>query len=226
MKNKKAVILLSGGLDSATILGIAKDKGFDCYALSFSYGQRHDVEIRAAEKVCNYFDVKEHLTVKIDLAMWGGSALTSKEIEVPDYNEKNNKIPVTYVPGRNTIFLSFAISRAEVLGAKDIFIGVNSVDYSGYPDCRPEFIKAFEETARLGTKASDEGWQFKIHAPLQLLNKSEIITLGSKLGIDYSITHSCYNPTESGKACGKCDSCVLRRNGFKLAGIPDPTEYK
>ena len=225
MKKKRAVILLSGGLDSATALGIAKHEGFECYALSFSYGQRHDVEINAAKQISSFFKVKEHLTVNIDLSMWGGSALTSDEIKVPDYREENNNIPVTYVPGRNTIFLSFAISWAEVLGAKDIFIGVNSVDYSGYPDCRPEFISAFEKVAMLGTKACEEGWKFKIHAPLQSLNKSEIISKGTELGIDYSITHSCYNPDQNGKACGRCDSCVLRKKGFIKAGIEDPTEY-
>jgi 7-cyano-7-deazaguanine synthase len=222
----KAVVLVSGGLDSATVLAIAKSKGFECYAMSFAYGQRHKVELDCARRVCKTLGVSEHIVVEIDLAKWGGSALTSDQIDVPDHDSaKANSIPVTYVPARNTIFLSFATGWAEVLGAKDIFIGVNSVDYSGYPDCRPEFIKAFAECARLGTKASDEGWAFNIHAPLQTLDKAEIIKLGNKLGIDYSLTHSCYNPSQDGKACGKCDSCEIRRTGFTDAGIDDPTQY-
>jgi len=228
MDRKKAVILLSGGLDSATALAVAADKGFACYALSFAYGQRHDVEIRAAEKIAAAFTCIEHRTVNIDLSQWGGSALTSADIDVPKDRtdgEMAEGIPVTYVPARNTVFLSFAVAWAEVIGAKDIFIGVNSIDYSGYPDCRPEFIRAFEECARLGTKAADEGWTFTIHTPLQKLGKEEIIKLGVSLGVNYSMTHSCYDPSPDGLACGHCDSCELRRKGFTEAGIPDPTIY-
>jgi len=222
----KAIVLVSGGLDSATVLADAKNKGFECYAMSFAYGQRHKVELDCAKHVCEAIGVADHIVVDIDLTKWGGSALTSDKIQVPDHNTTTaDTIPITYVPARNTIFLSFAIGWAEVLEAKNIFIGVNSVDYSGYPDCRPEFLKAFAECARLGTKAADEGWNFKIHAPLQSLNKTEIIKLGNSLGVDYSITHSCYNPSARGKACGKCDSCEIRRNGFIDAGIADPTQY-
>ena len=224
---RKAVVLVSGGLDSATVLAFAKSEGFECYAMSFAYGQRHKVELDCAKRVCEAIGVADHIVIDIDLTKWGGSALTSDSIDVPDHNSaKTNAIPITYVPARNTIFLSFATGWAEVLGAKDIFIGVNSVDYSGYPDCRPEFIKAFAECARLGTKASDEGWAFEIHAPLQALDKPEIIKLGNSLGMDYSITHSCYNPSSEGKACGKCDSCDIRRKGFSDAKVSDPTEYK
>ena len=225
---KKAVVLLSGGLDSGTVLAVAKNKGFDCYALSFSYGQRHDVELAAAKSIALSIGCTDHKVITIDLTQWGGSALTSDSINVPkdrSGEEMTSGIPVTYVPARNTVFLSFAVAWAEVLQAKDIFIGVNSVDYSGYPDCRPEFIAAFAECARLGTKAADEGWKFDIHAPLQNLNKAEIIKLGSKLGVDYSLTHSCYDPDPTGLACGHCDSCELRRKGFQSAGIPDPTHY-
>lgn len=223
---RKAVILLSGGLDSATILAVAKSEGFECYAMSFAYGQRHHVELESAKRVCETLGVAEHIVVDIDLSKWGGSALTSDAIQVPDHDpQKPPAIPVTYVPARNTIFLSFATGWAEVIGARDIFIGVNSVDYSGYPDCRPEFIQAFAACARLGTKAADEGWEFNIHAPLQTLVKGEIIKLGNKLGVDYSMTHSCYNPSEDGKACGKCDSCEIRRKGFADAGVPDSTRY-
>ncbi|MHB9139469.1 MAG: 7-cyano-7-deazaguanine synthase QueC [Victivallaceae bacterium] len=222
--NKKAVVLLSGGLDSATCLAIAKGEGFECYALSFDYGQRHECELLAAKTVARAMGVTEHVVIKIDLRKWGGSALTS-DIAVPDAGSTAG-IPVTYVPARNIIFLSFATGWAEVLGAKDIFIGVNSVDYSGYPDCRPRFIEAFRQCVNIGTKAEDEGWQFNIHAPLQILNKSEIIRQGIALGVDYSLTHSCYNPEADGRACGKCDSCSLRRKGFEAAGIPDPTKYQ
>ena len=221
----KAVILVSGGLDSATVLAVAKKEGFECYAMSFAYGQRHLIELAAAKSICKANDVADHVVVEIDLTKWGGSALTSESLEVPDHIPVRDRIPITYVPARNTIFLAFATGWAEVLGAKDIFIGVNSVDYSGYPDCRPEFIRAFAECARLGTKAADEGWEFKIRAPLQYLVKSEIIKLGSRLGVDYSLTHSCYNPVADGKACGKCDSCEIRRKGFAEAGFPDPTHY-
>jgi 7-cyano-7-deazaguanine synthase len=226
MKNKqKAVVLLSGGLDSATVLAHAVKKGFECHALSFSYGQRHNVELKAAKKVAKKLGAAQHFIINIDLTKWGGSALTSSGIKVPKSGVKKG-IPVTYVPARNTIFLSFAVAWAETIGARDIFIGVNSLDYSGYPDCRPQFIEAFAKCANLGTKATDEGWKFKIHAPLQKLTKSEIIRLGTKLGIDYSITHSCYDPDSKGCACGKCDSCRLRKKGFQEAGIADPTIYK
>lgn len=222
--NKKAVVLLSGGLDSATCLAIAKSEGFECYALSFDYGQRHECELLAAKAVAGAMGVADHAVIKIDLRKWGGSALTS-DIAVPDAGSTAG-IPVTYVPARNIIFLSFATGWAEVLGAKDIFIGVNSVDYSGYPDCRPRFIEAFRQCANIGTKAEEEGWQFNIHAPLQTLNKSEIIRQGVALGVDYSLTHSCYNPGADGRACGKCDSCSLRRKGFEAAGVSDPTKYQ
>jgi len=221
---KKAVVLLSGGLDSATCLAVAGNEGFECYALSFNYSQRHSAELSAAAKVSASLGAKEHIIIDFDLRKWGGSALTSSNIDVPDAGTSNG-IPPTYVPARNTIFLSFASGWAETLGARDIYIGVNSVDYSGYPDCRPAFISAFEKCVTLGTKACDEGWSFKIHAPLQSLAKSEIIKLGSSLGVDYSLTHSCYNPDPKGFACGKCDSCVIRKNGFKAAGVADPTRY-
>ncbi len=224
MKTKlKAVVLLSGGLDSATVLAYAAKKGFECYTISFDYGQRHRIELKAANRVSRHFHAAHHFTVKIDLRKWGGSALTSS-IKVPKGGLRPG-IPTTYVPARNTIFLSFAVAWAETIGAKDIFIGVNSLDYSGYPDCRPQFIKAFAKCATLGTKASDEGWKFKIHAPLQHLTKADIIRLGTKLGVDYSITHSCYDPDSKGRACGKCDSCRLRRKGFEEVGIKDPTVY-
>ncbi len=222
---KKAIILLSGGLDSATCLALAKSEGYECYALSFDYGQRHEIELESAKNIAKQCGVKDHIVINIDLKKWGGSALTDSNIEVPKAGEFTD-IPPTYVPARNTIFLSFATAWAEVLNIKDIFIGVNSVDYSGYPDCRPKFIESFEKTATLGTKAVDEGWSFKIHTPLQFLNKSDIIKKGIELDIDYSLTHSCYNPNNEGKACGECDSCELRRKGFELANIADPTIYK
>ena len=222
--SKKAVVLLSGGLDSATCLAIAKSEGFECYALSFDYGQRHECELLAAKTIAGAMGVADHVVIKIDLRKWGGSALTS-DIAVPDAGSTAG-IPVTYVPARNIIFLSFATGWSEVLGAKDIFIGVNSVDYSGYPDCRLRFIEAFRQCATIGTKAEDEGWQFNIHAPLQTLDKSAIIRRGIALGVDYSLTHSCYNPGADGRACGRCDSCSLRRKGFEAAGIPDPTNYQ
>lgn len=223
-KRPGAVVLLSGGLDSATVLAIAAAGGFRCYAMSFDYGQRHGLELDCARRVALAAGVERHSVVKIDLRQWGGSALTADDIPVPDAGATDG-IPVTYVPGRNTIFLAFAVAWAEVLGAKDIFIGVNSVDYSGYPDCRPEFIEAFAECAALGTKAADEGWRFNIHAPLQALDKASIIRRGSELGVDYSKTHSCYNPDGFGRACGRCDSCRLRAEGFAAAGIVDPTIY-
>ena len=219
----KAVVLVSGGLDSATTLASAKSEGFDCHALSFDYGQRNRCELEAAAKVAASMQVP-HLVLKIDLRAWGGSALTSDSIAVPDA-EDSHGIPETYVPARNLIFLSFATAWAEVLKARDIFIGVNDVDYSGYPDCRPAFVDAFAECARLGTCAVDEGWRFNIHAPLQRLSKADIIRLGTKLGVDYSLTTSCYNPDASGASCGKCASCALRHAGFVEAGVPDPTRY-
>ena len=221
---KKAVILLSGGLDSATCLAVAKSEGFECYALSFDYGQRHDVELDCAKKIAESMGVKAHSIIDINLKLWGGSALTDDSIEVPDA-ENSHGIPITYVPARNLIFLSFATAYAEVLGARDIFIGVNSIDYSGYPDCRKAFIDSFKETARLGTRAVDENWQFEMRTPLQNLSKKEIIELGTSLGVDYSLTTSCYNPDESGRSCGKCASCALRKAGFEAANIPDPTKY-
>lgn len=227
-ENKKAVVLVSGGLDSATALAFAKNECFSCYALSFCYGQRHRIELDAAKRVVDAIGCADHKVINIDLSQWGGSALTADSIDVPkdrSESEMSKDIPLTYVPARNTVFLSFAVAWAEVLGARDIFIGVNSVDYSGYPDCRPEFISAFAECARLGTKAADEGWKFNIHTPLQKIDKSEIIKLGTSLGVDYSLTHSCYDPSSEGLACGKCDSCQIRRKGFEDAGVDDPTEY-
>lgn len=211
---KKAVILLSGGLDSATSLAIAKSQSYDCYALSFDYGQRHRVELEAATKVANTLGVIEHKFINLNLNDIGGSALTDNNIKVP-VEGISDEIPVTYVPARNTVFLSLALGWAEVLSAYDIFIGVNAVDYSGYPDCRPEFIKAFETMANLATKASVEGKNFKIHTPLIKLSKAEIIKTGIELGIDYSMTISCYQPNSKGEACGICDSCRLRVNGFR-----------
>jgi 7-cyano-7-deazaguanine synthase len=211
---KKAVILLSGGLDSATILAIAKSQSYDCYALSFDYGQRHSVELEAARKVATTLGVIEHKFIHLNLNDIGGSALTDNNIKVP-IEGITDDIPVTYVPARNTIFLSLALGWAEVLSANDIFIGVNAIDYSGYPDCRPEFIKAFEKMANLATKAGVEGKNFKIHTPLIKLSKAEIIKTGIELGIDYSMTISCYQPSSKGEACGICDSCRLRANGFR-----------
>ena len=222
--SKKAVVLLSGGLDSATCLAIAKSEGFECYALSFAYGQRNSCELKASGKVAALLGVADHVVIDIDLRKWGGSALTS-DIEVPDRKDLEPGIPVTYVPARNLIFLSLATGYAEAIGARDIFIGVNSVDFSGYPDCRPKFIEAFQQCATIGTKAGDEGWKFDIHTPLQFLNKAQIITKGTALGVDYSLTRTCYNPDENGSACGKCDSCHLRRAGFQEAGVNDPTPY-
>ena len=218
-----AVILVSGGLDSATTLALAKREGFSCYALSLDYGQRHRSELAAAEKVCRMLGAREHKTVKLDLTLFGGSALTDASIAVPE--EASNGIPVTYVPARNTIMLSLALAWAEVLDSKDIFIGVNAVDYSGYPDCRPEYVRAFEAMANLATKAGVEGKRLALHAPLIHLSKSEIVKLGTGLGVDYSLTVSCYQADSEGRACGRCDSCRLRREGFLSAGLPDPTRY-
>jgi len=225
--SKKAVVLLSGGVDSATTLAIAKDSGYEVYAISFRYGQRHVFELEAAKKIAEQMDVVKHLIMDIDLSSFGGSALTDK-INVPKLHKVKDigkEIPVTYVPARNLIFLSLSLGWAEVLGSADLFIGVNAVDYSGYPDCRPEFIKAFEKTANLGTKIGVEGRKIEIHTPLISLSKAEIIKKGIGLGVDYSLTHSCYDPDDKGRACGRCDSCLLRKKGFEEVGIKDPTVY-
>jgi len=219
----KAVVLLSGGLDSITTLALAQEQGFDCYALSLDYGQRHDAELNAAKRLARSANVREHKVIQLGLGDFGGSALTDNAIAVPDHTEPG--IPVTYVPARNTVFLSLALGWAEVLGALDLFIGVNAVDYSGYPDCRPEFIAAFEQLARLATKCGVEGGRFSIHAPLIELSKAEIIREGVRLGIDYAQTVSCYSADAAGRACGQCDACRLRAEGFHAAGIPDPTRY-
>lgn len=222
---KKAVILLSGGLDSTTCLALAKAQGFSCYALSFIYEQRHAHEVVAARNIAQQMGVVEHRFVKLDMGQFGGSALTDLRIDVPDY-QGSGDIPVTYVPARNTVFLANALSLAEVIGAYDIFIGANAIDYSGYPDCRPEFIHAFELLANLATKAGIEGNHFTIQAPLLHLTKAEVIQMGHQLGVDYGLTVSCYQLNEHGAACGCCDSCVLRRQGFVAANIADPTHYQ
>ena len=225
MTVKPAVVLLSGGLDSSTVLAIAQHQGYDVYAMTFRYGQRHQVEIEAAKRIAAGAGVKQHVIAEIDLRIFGGSALTA-DIGVPKNTATKNpvpgEIPVTYVPARNTIFLSFALAWAEVLHASDIFIGINAIDYSGYPDCRPEFIAAYERMANLATKAGVEGAKLRIHTPLINLSKAEIITKGVALGVDYALTVSCYDPSPDGRACGGCDACVLRREGFRQAGIPDP----
>ena len=221
MEKKKAVVLLSGGLDSATCLAIAKHEGFVIHTLTFNYGQRHQVELECAKRVAEAAGVEKQHLLSFNLREWGGSALTSDQIAVPDAGYDGG-IPVTYVPARNTIFLSFASALAETIGARDIFIGVNSLDYSGYPDCRPAFIKSFELTATLGTKAIDENWTFRINAPLQYLKKTEIIRRGLELGVDYGLTHSCYNPLPDGRPCLKCDSCCLRQKAFEELGMTDP----
>lgn len=222
---KKAVLLLSGGLDSATAGAIAKSEGYAIYALSMKYGQRHAVELEAAKKVATSLGVKEHKTAELDLRLFGGSALTDT-IEVPKDRQEEGGIPVTYVPARNTIFLSYAVAYAETLMAQDIFIGVNAVDYSGYPDCRPEFISAFEKMANLATAMTTEkGGKISIHAPLIQMSKAEIIKKGLSLGVDYSLTLSCYDPSPDGQACGHCDSCILRKNGFEAAFAQDPIIY-
>jgi 7-cyano-7-deazaguanine synthase len=225
---KKAVALASGGLDSSTMMALAKRLGFDIHALSFDYGQRHRCELESARRVVRSLGIMHHMVATIDLRMFGGSALTD-DIEVP----KNRAgdlgsagIPITYVPARNTIFLSFALGWCEVLGAQDIFIGVNAIDYSGYPDCRPKFLQAFEALSNLATKAGVEGAaRYRIHAPLLHMSKAQIIKAGMEAGVDFSLTHSCYDPYPDGSACGTCDSCVLRRRGFEEAGVPDPTPY-
>lgn len=224
---KKAVVLLSGGIDSSTVLAIAMNKGYEPCVMSFRYGQRHTIELEAAAKVADAFGVEKKIVIDIDLRLIGGSALTDA-IDVPKARtiEKiSTGIPVTYVPARNMIFLSYALGWAEVIGSHDIFIGVNALDYSGYPDCRPEFIDAFETMANLGTKEGVEGRKINIHAPLIRMTKGEIIRTGTALGVRYSLTHSCYDPSPDGLACGTCDSCLLRKKGFDEAGIPDPTRY-
>jgi 7-cyano-7-deazaguanine synthase len=223
---KRAVVLLSGGLDSATTIAICRHDGFEPCALSFDYGQRHKVELNAAGRVAATLGVREHRIANIDLCVFGGSALTD-DIGVPKNRKpgSENQIPVTYVPARNTIFLSYALAWCEVLSAADIFIGANAIDYSGYPDCRPEFISAFEKMANLATKAGVEGTRFKIHAPLLSMSKAEIIRKGMELGVDFSLTHSCYDPGADGIACGQCDSCRLRLEGFRAAGLVDPIRY-
>ncbi|MFT3848050.1 MAG: 7-cyano-7-deazaguanine synthase QueC [Propionivibrio sp.] len=221
---RRAVILLSGGLDSATTLAIARSKGFECYCLSMEYGQRHRVELNAAADIAKALQAKEHRIIKLGLDTFGGSALTDPSIAVP-VDGAQDGIPVTYVPARNTIMLSLALAWAEVLGSRDIYVGVNAVDYSGYPDCRPEYIAAFENLANLATKAGVEGAKLTIHAPLIDLSKADIVRLGTHLGIDYGLTVSCYQADSEGRACGVCDSCRLRHEGFAAAGLPDPTRY-
>ena len=218
----KAVVLLSGGLDSVTCLAVAKKENFDIHALCFDYGQRHKIEIQCARRSAAAIGVEKFHLVQFDLRQWGASALTSDQLDVPDFQEYHDKVPITYVPARNMIFLSFGAALAEGIGARDIFIGVNSMDYSGYPDCRPPFIEAFRQCANLGTKAVDEHWEFNIRTPLQHLRKREIIELGLSLGVDYSLTHSCYNPDPDGRPCGHCDSCGLRNAAFAELGMTDP----
>jgi 7-cyano-7-deazaguanine synthase len=226
--DKKSVVLSSGGLDSTTVMAIAKNEGYALYSLSFLYGQRHKIELEAAKKVAEIIGVEKHLVINLDLNKIGGSALTDS-IDVPkNRNEEaiSADIPVTYVPARNTIFLSYALAWAEVIGSSDIFIGVNAIDYSGYPDCRPEYIEAFEKMANLATKAGVEGLtRIKINTPLLNMSKAQIIKKGIELGVDYSLTHSCYDPNSDGFACGRCDSCILRKKGFKEAGVKDPTKH-
>lgn len=221
---KRAVVLLSGGLDSATVLAMARAQGFECYALSVDYGQRHHAELAAAKRVAQAIGAREQRVVNIDLTGFGGSALTDANIAVPEH--ASSGIPITYVPARNTIMLSLALAWAEVLHAQDIFFGVNAVDYSGYPDCRPEYVAAFERMANLATQAAVEGKPLTLHAPLQYLTKAEIIQQGVRLGVDYALTVSCYQADEQGRACGRCDSCRLRREGFQSAGVPDSTRYR
>lgn len=225
---KKAVVLVSGGLDSATVLAIARQQDFELYAISYDYGQRHRVEMEAARRVCDAAGVVQRVVFPLDFRAFGGSALTS-DLPVPKNrtnDEMNADIPITYVPARNTVFLSIALGWAEVLGAFDLFVGVNAVDYSGYPDCRPEYIEAFQTLANLATKAGvEQGQPFRIHTPLISLSKAEIIRLGTRLGVDYGLTHSCYDPDETGRACGQCDSCQLRLKGFADAGLIDPAPY-
>lgn len=224
MSEKKAVILLSGGLDSATVVAMTREQGYSCYSMSFDYGQRHRSELQAAERVARQLGVVEHKVIGMNLGGIGGSALTDSSIDVPQ--SPTTGIPVTYVPARNTVFLALALGWAEVLEAQDIFIGVNAVDYSGYPDCRPEFVEAFERVANLATRMGVEGQSIRIQAPLQMMSKAEIVQEGSRLGVDYGLTVSCYLADDDGRACGKCDSCRLRSAGFAAAGVPDPTRYQ
>jgi len=224
MSEKKAVILLSGGLDSATVVAMAKEQGYTCYSMSFDYGQRHRSELQAAERVARQLGVVEHKVIGMNLGGIGGSALTDSSIDVPQ--SPTTGIPVTYVPARNTVFLALALGWAEVLEAQDIFIGVNAVDYSGYPDCRPEFVEAFERVANLATRMGVEGQSIRIQAPLQMMSKAEIVQAGSRLGVDYALTVSCYLADDDGRACGRCDSCRLRSAGFTAAGVSDPTRYQ
>lgn len=228
----KAVVLLSGGLDSATVLALARTQGFACHALSFDYGQRHRIELAAAARVADSLGAVEHRTVKLDIGWIGGSALTDDTIPVPrapacasHADRPGGGIPITYVPARNTVFLAIALGWAEVLDARAIFIGVNALDYSGYPDCRPAYIEAFQQLANLATRAGVEGRPIRIHAPLIKMQKAEIIRTGARLGVDYALTTSCYDPDAHGRACGRCDSCQLRAAGFAAAGVPDPTAY-
>lgn len=220
----KAVVLLSGGLDSATVLAMVKDEGYDCHALSFDYGQKARAELEASKAVCESLGVYAHTIFKLDIGQFGGSALTDNSINVPE-NEISKTIPITYVPARNTVFLSIALGLAEVLGAKAIYYGANVIDYSGYPDCRPQYREAFEELANLATKSGAEGHRISIRAPLMYLTKAEIIQKGIELNLDYSCSVSCYKPNELGEACGKCESCLIRKEGFLELNIPDPTRY-
>lgn len=224
--NKNAVVLISGGLDSATVLAMAREQAYRCYALSFDYGQRHRIELESAATVARSLGVVEHRTVKLDIAWIGGSALTDKKLELPISGVEKNTIPITYVPARNTVFLATALAWAEVIPAAHLFIGANAVDYSGYPDCRPEFLRAFEKTANLGTRVGVSGAGFSVHAPLVDLSKAEIIQQGLRLGVDYGLTLSCYDPDEKGLACGVCDSCRLRARGFQEADCHDPAKYR
>lgn len=227
--DRKAVVLLSGGLDSATVLAIAKSENYEPWALTFRYGQRHDFEVHAARRIASTMGVQRHIVVDIDLGSFGGSALTDADIPLPKgrpLQKIAEDIPATYVPARNTIFLSYGLAWAEVLGSTDIFIGVNALDYSGYPDCRPEYIEAFEKMANLATKAAVEGKKLTIHTPLILLTKAQIIARGLELGVDYSITSTCYDPDAEGRACGSCDACLLRLKGFRALGMEDPARYR
>ncbi|MGB0218608.1 MAG: 7-cyano-7-deazaguanine synthase QueC [Sinimarinibacterium flocculans] len=220
---RKAVVLFSGGLDSATVLALAREQGFALHALSVAYGQRHDAELAAARRIAERAGVVEHRLIQVNLDAFGGSALTDRRIDVPETPSEG--VPVTYVPARNTLFLSLALGWAEVIGARDIFVGVNAVDYSGYPDCRPAFIEAFERLARVATKAGAEGQSFVVHAPLIKMSKADIVRTGTRLGVDYAQTVSCYQADAEGRACRRCDACRLRREGFAAAGLADPTRY-
>ena len=224
---KKAVVLLSGGLDSTVCMAVAKSQGDETYPISFNYHQRHSIELEGAKKVADFFGVKKHLIIETNMEQIGGSALTDSHIDVPEGDTERADIPVTYVPARNLIFLSYALGYAEVVGASCVYIGVNAVDYSGYPDCRPEFVAAFEAMANLAVKEAVEGrLHIRIHTPLLTLSKAAIVRLGTSLGVDYGLTHSCYDPDPAGLACGRCDSCLLRQKGFEEAGVADPTRYR